>query len=211
MTFLDCVDASWMKVLNPLIPLINEIEFSLGSQEFLPKAEEVFIALRTPIEQVRAVIFGQDPYPTPGNANGLAFSVSPGSNTPASLRNIFIEYQSDLEKNTLPAPDLSTWSQNGVLLLNRVLTVSPNSKKSHAHLGWERVTTRIAQELGTKDIVAILWGNRAQELKKYFRKEWVIESVHPSPLSAYRGFFGSKPFSKTNEILRDHGLPPISW
>jgi uracil-DNA glycosylase len=211
MTFLDCVDASWMKVLTPLIPLINEIELTLESQEFLPKAEEVFIALRTPIEQVRAVIFGQDPYPTPGNANGLAFSVSSGCNTPASLRNIFIEYQSDLEKNTLPALDLSTWSQNGVLLLNRVLTVSPNSKKSHAHLGWERVTTLIAQELGTRDIVAILWGNRAQELKRYFRKEWVIESVHPSPLSAYRGFFGSKPFSKTNEILRDHGLPPIVW
>jgi uracil-DNA glycosylase len=165
--------------------------------------------LTAPLESIRVVIFGQDPYPTPGNATGFAFAVPNESKVPASLRNIFKEFQDDLGLVALPSTDLSQWSNQGVLLLNRALTYSPDGQISLTQ--WAPITNAIAAELGRRDVVAILWGNDARSLKNYFRDDWVIESAHPSPLSAYRGFFGSKPFSRVNRILIQNSLPIIDW
>jgi uracil-DNA glycosylase len=202
-------DQSWVKVLSPFESQLKSIEKSLEGKTTYPSFESAFRALTVPLENVRVVIFGQDPYPTPGNATGFAFAVPTDVKIPASLRNIFKEYQEDLGRNQMPSSDLSQWSNQGVLLLNRALTYSPDGHLSTGD--WFPITNAIAQELGERDVVAILWGNDARNLKHYFRSNWVIESAHPSPLSAYRGFFGSKPFSRTNEILEKNNLPPITW
>ena len=158
------------------------------------------------------MIFGQDPYPTAGHAHGLAFSVDQSvSKLPASLRNIFEELATDLGSAKRTNGDLSDWSDQGVLLLNRILTTEVGSSMAHAHLGWQEITAAVAHELGKRDVVAILWGKPAGELKSFFRSVFVIESAHPSPLAAYRGFFGSKPFSRANLILENHGIAPINW
>ena len=157
------------------------------------------------------MIFGQDPYPTRGHAHGLAFSVDQSVTTlPPSLRNIFTELSSDCGV-TRNSGDLSDWFGQGVLLVNRVLTTHIGVSLAHSDFGWQDVTHAVAQELGKHDVVAILWGKSAGELAHYFRPEWRIESVHPSPLSAYRGFFGSKPFSRCNEILLVNQKTPIRW
>ena len=201
------VDPSWLKYLQPQS---SEILAKLGSEVISPRFEDIFSAFNYPIERYRVVIIGQDPYPTSGLANGLAFSVhSQVEKLPPSLRNIFREYSEDLG---LPLPkngDLSKWSSAGVLLLNRHLTISEGMSASHLDIGWARITESIARELGKRDVVAILWGRHAQELRSHFK--YVIEGVHPSPLSAYRGFFGSKPFSRTNRILLDIDKDPIDW
>jgi len=202
-------DQSWAKVLAPFASELKIIERSLEGKDSYPPFASAFRALTTPLENVRVVIFGQDPYPTPGNATGFAFAVPTDVKIPASLRNIFKEYQEDLGRNQMPSSDLSQWSNQGVLLLNRALTYSPDGQLSSGD--WIPITNAIAQKLGERDVVAILWGNDAKTLKQYFRNDWVIESAHPSPLSAYRGFFGSKPFSRTNEILEKNNLPPITW
>ncbi|CAB4815304.1 unannotated protein [freshwater metagenome] len=202
-------DQSWAKVLAPYESELKSIEKSLEGKITYPSYESAFRALTIPLEKVRVVIFGQDPYPTPGNATGFAFAVPTDVKIPASLRNIFKEYQEDLGRNQMPSSDLSQWSNQGVLLLNRALTYSPDGELSSDD--WIPITNAIAQELGERDVVAILWGNDARNLRHYFRGNWVIESAHPSPLSAYRGFFGSKPFSRTNEILEKNNLPPITW
>ena len=202
-------DQSWAKVLAPYESELKIIEKSLEGKITYPSYESAFRALTIPLENVRVVIFGQDPYPTPGNATGFAFAVPADVKIPASLRNIFKEYQDDLRRIDLPISDLSTWSSQGVLLLNRALTYSPDGQISVDD--WIPITNAIAQELGKRDVVAILWGNAAKTLRHYFRNDWVIESAHPSPLSAYRGFFGSKPFSRANEILERNSLTPISW
>ena len=202
------IHPSWSAVFAPHCDAINQFLDSLHNSVAPPRSE-IFRAFSLPLEQVRAVIVGQDPYPGDGVADGLAFSSRNSSKVPASLRNIFREYSSDLG---LPIPDhcdLSAWHNSGVLLLNRTLTT--NSGESNAHLGlvWSALTADVAKELGSRRVVAVLWGKNAQELGRFF--EDTVESVHPSPLSAHRGFFGSKPFSKVNALLTKRGQKPINW
>ena len=168
-------------------------------------------AFELPLEEVRVLIVGQDPYPTVGHAHGLAFSVdSSVTPLPASLRNIFKELHSDLGIDRSQG-DLSDWSDQGIMLINRILTTDVGQSLAHENIGWQVVTNRVAMTLGQRDVIAVLWGNSAQELRKFFPSENVIASVHPSPLSAYRGFFDSKPFSQVNEKLIAKGYPLISW
>ncbi len=169
-------------------------------------------ALSVSIESISVVIIGQDPYPTPGHAHGLAFSVSSDiTPLPASLRNIFKELESDVGIPVSANGDLSRWVQQGVLLLNRILTTESGYSLKHELLGWQEITNEIARILGQRPVVAILWGKNAQELSHFFDPGLTITSAHPSPLSAYRGFFGSKPFTKCNEILRGYTRPEIQW
>lgn len=158
----------------------------------------------------RVAIFGQDPYPTPGNADGLAFSSS-NQALPVSLRNIFKELQSDIGGRLRDNSDLTDWFDQGVLLINRVMTIKSGSSMSHKSLGWQTISDSVAEVLGSRGVVPILWGKPAQELSRYFEDWTVIASPHPSPLSAYKGFFGSAPFSQCNRILERKGLAPINW
>ena len=171
----------------------------------------IFRALNQPIESTSVVIFGQDPYPTKGHAHGLAFSIDSSiTNLPASLRNIYKELFADLGI-TRTHGDLSDWADQGVMLINRVLSTEIGKSLAHEKLGWQDITERVAQVLGERDVIAVLWGSAALPLKQFFHERSVITSVHPSPLSAYRGFFGSSPFSKVNAMLRSKGLQEINW
>ena len=204
------VHSSWTPVLEPLEGLISEILSRIEGELTAPSHNLIFHAFSIDLESIRCVIIGQDPYPTPGSAMGLAFSVPPNiESIPQSLRNIFTELESDIGITPPSCGDLSPWTKSGVLLLNRVLTTRIGESDAHKSVGWQEVTNHIAAELGRRDVVAILWGRQAQELSHHFR--YSIESVHPSPLSAYRGFFGSKPFSQVNEILTRTGRTPINW
>jgi uracil-DNA glycosylase len=158
---------------------------------------------------VKVLILGQDPYPGEGVADGLAFSAREGNPIPASLRNIFKEYVEDLNLPFPTSPDLSAWSERGVLLLNRTLTTSVGERNVHLSKGWIDFTQNVAEQLASRGVVAILWGNYARSLCSLFSN--VIESPHPSPLSARRGFFGSKPFSRANQLLIQDGKSPINW
>ncbi|MTH55607.1 uracil-DNA glycosylase [Bacillus mangrovi] len=181
-----------------------------------PGPYELFNAMQlTPFSKVRAVILGQDPYHGPGQANGLSFSVKEGVRKPPSLKNIFKELAEDIE---CPEPDhgsLVKWAEEGVLLLNTVLSVRKGEANSHKGLGWERFTDQVIRSLNDKEepVVFILWGKHAQAKKELIDvdKHIIIESPHPSPFSANRGFFGSRPFSKTNQYLREKGLKEIDW
>jgi len=202
----------WQNILADHRQLIGSIETRLLDQNIAPSFENIFRALSQPPSTFRVVIFGQDPYPGVGQANGLAFSVEPTSKRiPGSLRNIFKELVNDMKTSEPENGDLSRWSDQGVLLLNRVLSTDVGSSLTHKDLGWLEITDSVARYLGQHDVVAILWGKNAAELEKYFRPQWRISSAHPSPLSAYRGFFGSKPFSRANSILLKHGLKAINW
>jgi len=207
----DQLHSDWKSVLNSHRELIAEIEYKLKGVALAPKMNLVFRTLSKSIDSSRVVIFGQDPYPTEGHAHGLAFSVDASvSPLPKSLRNIFSELATDIG-TARTSGDLSDWFDQGVLLVNRVLTTRVGASMSHSVLGWQEITDAVAQELGKHDVVAILWGKNAGELSHHFRPEWRIESVHPSPLSAYRGFFGSKPFSRCNEVLVANQQSPIRW
>jgi uracil-DNA glycosylase len=175
-----------------------------GKSNFQPALENVFRAFEISPDQVKVVVVGQDPYPTSGDAIGLAFAVSRDEKLPKSLQNLFKELQSDLGV-IRTSGDLGIWQEQGVLLLNRILTTPTGQPLGHANIGWEEFTEKIIGYLGQTGAVALLMGNKAQEMGKYFDKK--IETAHPSPLSAYRGFFGSKPFSRINQLL-EH---PISW
>ena len=211
MPLFDQLHVDWQIALRQHQPSIDEIDLFIQDKEISPNYEFVFRALSTPLEDTRVVIFGQYPYPTKGHAHGLAFSVdSEVSPLPASLRNIFKELESDL-KITRSTGDLSDWSNQGVMLINRILTTQTGVSLAHENLGWQKITETVAQVLGHRAVVAVLWGGTAQGLKKFFQDENVISSVHPSPLSAYRGFFGSKPFSRVNERLLARGEVPITW
>ena len=211
MPLFDQLHADWQIALRQHEPSIEEIDLFIQDKEISPNYEFVFRALSTPLEGTRVVIFGQDPYPTKGHAHGLAFSVdSEVSPLPASLRNIFKELESDL-KITRSTGDLSDWSHQGVMLINRILTTQTGVSLGHENLGWQKITETVAQVLGQRGVIAVLWGGTAQGLRKFFQDENVISSVHPSPLSAYRGFFGSKPFSRINEKLLAKGEIPITW
>lgn len=181
-----------------------------------PHMNDIFNALhQTAFQDVKVVILGQDPYHGPNQAHGLSFSVQSGVNPPPSLRNIFKELKNDLGYEPPNHGCLIDWTKQGVLLLNTVLTVCRGQAHTHRGIGWENFTDRVIETLNQKDhpIVYILWGGAAQKKISLIdtTKHHVIKSVHPSPLSAYRGFFGSKPFSKTNELLKSDGLTPIDW
>ena len=204
------VHSSWEPIFEPISGLIESLLSKIENEDIAPPMSSIFRAFEMDVASVRCVIVGQDPYPTPGNAMGLAFSVAPAvEKIPPSLKNILKELESD---QGVPLPnngDLSRWVSGGVLLLNRVLTTRLGESDAHKSIGWQAITDHIASELGKRGVVAVLWGKQAQELAQYFSN--TVESVHPSPLSAHRGFFGSKPFSRVNEILNAIEGKPIDW
>lgn len=217
------LDPSWLKVLQPQFeaPYMQELRSFLvkereAGKQIFPRGSEWFHALdATPLDKVRAVILGQDPYHNDGQAHGLCFSVKPGVQTPPSLVNIYKEMQADLG---LPPPrhgHLEHWAQQGVLMLNAVLTVEAHRAASHQGKGWEKFTDEIIRQVNNLDrpVVFILWGSYAQKKASFVdaTRHLVIKSAHPSPLSAHNGFFGSKPFSRANAFLRAQGQPEIDW
>jgi uracil-DNA glycosylase len=217
----DLVDEGWATALQPVEEQVATMGHFLreeiaAGRGYLPAGENVLRAFTFPFDRVRVLIVGQDPYPTPGHAVGLSFSVAPDVRPlPRSLENIFKEYGSDLG---FPAPsngDLTPWAQRGVMMLNRVLTVQPGNSASHRGKGWEAVTECAIRALANRGqpTVAILWGRDAATLKPMLTgKDCVsLESPHPSPLSASRGFFGSRPFSRANDLLVQMGAEPINW
>ena len=202
---------SWMPhIREALEENLPRIEQRIG-RDFLPLAEDVFAALSLPVEEVRVLIVGQDPYPTPGHAMGLSFSTRPGVAAPRSLTNIYTELHDDLGIQGREDGDLRAWFNQGVLLLNRVLTVAPGQAGSHRRIGWEPITEAAIRALAGRDIVAILWGHDAQSCQAFLPGTECITSPHPSPLSARRGFFGSKPFSRANAALEARGVTPVDW
>ena len=215
----ELMDPGWAQVLAPVEPAITAMgtflrEEIAAGRSYLPAGANILRAFTRPFQQVRVLVVGQDPYPTPGHAVGLSFSVAPNVRPlPRSLDNIFREYVDDLG---FPAPtngDLSPWADQGVLLLNRVLTVQPGAPASHRGKGWEPVTEAAIVALVQRGgpLTAVLWGRDAQSLKPMLGQVPVVESVHPSPLSAGKGFFGSRPFSRVNKLLEEQGAPPVSW
>lgn len=207
----DQLHPEWQEELERHKDLIDSIDLFLRKREIAPSHDLVFRALSNPIASTKVVIFGQDPYPTQGHAHGLAFSVEASvSPLPPSLRNIYKELYSDLAiLRTLG--DLGDWQEQGVMLINRILSTEVGQSMAHSKLGWQEVTETVAQALGKRNVIAVLWGNTALELKKYFNPEDVVSSVHPSPLSAHRGFFGSSPFSQVNAKLVAKGFQEIAW
>jgi uracil-DNA glycosylase len=204
------VHSSWKPVLEPFSADIARILGSLQGSSIAPAQDRIFAALEVPLSEVRCVIIGQDPYPTAGHAHGLAFSIPDQvAKIPASLKNIFKELHSDLGLEIPQSGNLEKWRDQGVLLLNRILTTEVGRSNAHSNLGWQVITKSIAEAAGDQNAVSILWGKEAQALAPVFKDS--ITSVHPSPLSAYRGFFGSKPFSKVNEALIRMGREPIDW
>jgi len=206
------IDKSWQPLFAEYNSELAKIQELITSQRIAPAYESVLRVFTYPIDHYRAVIVGQDPYPTPGYATGLAFSVSPQvTKLPASLKNIFTEYVSDTGFSFPANGDLSNWADNGVALMNSSLTLNLADKKEHLKIGWQRITTAALDVLASHGAVAILWGSHAQKMGSEFPDAHKIESVHPSPLSAYRGFFGSKPFTKCNQMLISSGQVPINW
>lgn len=215
----ELISADWAEALTPVEDQIRAIGDFLRSElaagrDYLPKGEHVLRAFTRPLADVRVLIVGQDPYPTPGHPVGLSFSVERDVRPlPKSLINIYKELQSDLDIPPAEHGDLSAWFNQGVLLLNRVLTVQPGRPGSHRNKGWERVTTCAIEALASRGgpLVAILWGRDAQSAAPLLPGVETIMSAHPSPLSARSGFFGSRPFSRANEALIAQGAIPIDW
>ena len=198
----------WHQFVN--LELLKDISRKL-TDDFIPSKENIFKCLELAPDEVKVVILGQDPYPNPTHAMGLAFSVQNSIKTlPASLKNIFKELDADLSIKRIEG-DLSDWASQGVLLLNRSLTVIPKLPDSHADIGWHEFTEEIIRVVASRGAIGVLWGKGAQNLSGLFNQLDLFSSPHPSPLSAYRGFFGSKPFSKVNNRLREKGLTPIKW
>nr|WP_276568737.1 uracil-DNA glycosylase [Aeromicrobium phoceense] len=209
----------WAEAMEPVAPQIAEMgdflraEIAAG-RSYLPEPDAIFRAFRTPLAQVRVLVTGQDPYPTPGHPMGLSFSVRPDVRPlPRSLVNIYRELEADLGIAPAPHGDLSAWADRGVMLLNRCLTVRPGEAASHRGRGWEAVTDRAIAALVERGgpLVAILWGRDAQSLAPRLADVPRIESAHPSPLSASRGFFGSRPFSRADAALVAQGAEPVDW
>jgi uracil-DNA glycosylase len=195
-------------------PLAFAAAESAAGRQVLPAAEHILRAFRQPFDEVRVLIVGQDPYPTPGHPVGLAFSVASDVRpVPRSLANIFTELQDDLGLAAPDNGDLTPWTRHGVLLLNRVLTVRAGEAGSHRRRGWEAVTEQAICALAARDapLVAILWGRDAENLAPLLGDTPRILSAHPSPLSARRGFFGSRPFSRANALLAGQGAAPVDW
>jgi uracil-DNA glycosylase len=215
----EIVEAGWAQALAPAADKIAEMgeflraEIAAG-RRYLPAGENVLRAFQQPFADVRVLVVGQDPYPTPGHAVGLSFSVAPDVRPiPKSLVNIYKEYCEDLGHPPPSTGDLTPWAEHGVLLLNRALTVEPGKPNSHQGKGWEQVTEQAIRALAARGgpLVAILWGRNARNLRPMLEPVPCIESPHPSPLSAHAGFFGSKPFSRANALLVEQGAEPIDW
>ncbi|MFB5759352.1 uracil-DNA glycosylase [Paenibacillus medicaginis] len=212
----------WDEVLKDEVEesYFNDLRYKLAREykqyEVYPPKEDLFSALKlTSYSGTKAVILGQDPYHGPGQAHGLSFSVRPGVRVPPSLQNIYKELHSDLG---VPVPNhgyLVHWAEEGVLMLNNVLTVRRSQPQSHQGIGWEQFTDAVIETLNhrTQPVFFILWGSHAQKKGAFIdkKKHLVIESSHPSPFAAHRGFFGSRPFSRTNAFLTEHGMQPIDW
>lgn len=214
----EIISPDWARALAPVEPIIHEMgtflrEENAAGRGYLPAGKNVLRAFTYPLDAVKVLIVGQDPYPTPGNAVGLSFSVAPNVAPPRSLVNIFRELHDDVGAPLPSSGDLTPWCEQGVMLLNRVLTVTPNNANSHRGRGWEKITDHAIRTLAArgKPLVAILWGRNAQELRPLLGDTPVIASPHPSPLSASRGFFGSKPFSRANALLAEQGASPVDW
>lgn len=215
----ELVEAGWADALRPVAGRITAMgeflraEIAAG-RTYLPSGPNVLRAFQQPLDEVRVLVVGQDPYPTPGMAIGLSFAVAAEvRRLPGSLENIFRELQDDLG---LPRPsngDLTPWTKQGVLLLNRSLTTAPRKPGAHRGKGWEEVTEQAIRALAArgKPMVSVLWGRDARNLKPYLEAFPVIESAHPSPMSADRGFFGSRPFSRVNDLLTRQGAQPVDW
>ena len=222
MGLLEEIPASWRKLLEaessslPWAALEDFLAGERANETVFPPADRIFAALTlTPPESVRVVIVGQDPYHDDGQAHGLAFSVPDKVKIPPSLRNIFKELESDLGIAPPASGDLTAWAEQGVLLLNSVLTVRAHQAASHQKKGWEEITDSLLRSLGKQQepIVFVLWGAWAQSKAKWIdgSRHLILQSVHPSPLSAHRGFFGSKPFSRANAFLVAAGRGTIDW
>ncbi len=219
MSLADVVEDGWAQALAPVSGQISAMGDFLRAEvaagrSYLPAGKNILRAFTQPFADVRVLIVGQDPYPTPGHAVGLSFSVEPDVRpVPRSLQNIYKELNSDLGLPTPSNGDLTPWSQHGVLLLNRCLTVAPRNPGAHRGKGWEAVTDQAIRALVARGtpMVAILWGRDAQSLGALLGGTPRIESAHPSPMSADRGFFGSKPFSRANAALVAQGTEPVDW
>lgn len=213
------VDPEWAEALAPVGPDIASLGERLRAEvaagrHYLPSGDHVLRAFHRPLSAVRVLIVGQDPYPTPGHPIGLSFAVDRHVRPlPRSLSNIYQELEADLGIPRAPHGDLSAWSDQGVMLLNRVLTVAPGQPASHRGWGWERVTDHAIRTLVDRGgpLVAVLWGRDAANLRPLLGDTPVVESAHPSPLSASRGFFGSRPFSRVNDLLAEQGAGPVDW
>lgn len=215
----DVVEAGWSAALAPVADRVAAMgeflraELAAG-RRYLPAGEHILRAFGQPFADVRVLIVGQDPYPTPGHPIGLSFAVERHVRpVPRSLQNIYRELQADLGVAPPAHGDLTAWAKHGVLLLNRCLTVAPGAPASHRGKGWEAVTDQAIRALAARGtpLVAILWGRDAQTLRPLLDGVPVIESAHPSPMSADRGFFGSRPFSRANEALKAQGGDPVDW
>lgn len=219
----EIMSPDWAQALAGVEERIHEMGDFLRAElasgrEYLPSGDSVFRAFAEPLSQVKVLIVGQDPYPTVGHPIGLSFAVDPDVRPlPRSLGNIYKELEADLGIAPAPHGDLRAWSRQGVMLLNRALTVAPGQPASHRGKGWEEITERAIVALTEREqpLVAILWGRDARNLAPLLTSGTaevaIIESPHPSPLSASRGFFGSRPFSRTNDLLAQKGIAPIDW
>lgn len=213
------IDAGWAAALQPVVSDIAALGDRLRTEVaegrgYLPAGDRVLRAFQRPLDDVRVLVVGQDPYPTPGHAIGLSFAVDREVRPlPRSLTNIYTELHTDLDIAPATHGDLSAWADQGVMLLNRVLTVSPGNAGSHRKWGWEKVTELAIRTLvdRSKPLVAILWGKDAENLAPMLGDTPTVISAHPSPLSASRGFFGSRPFSRANELLTQQGADPVDW
>jgi uracil-DNA glycosylase len=215
----EIVEAGWATALEPVAGRIAAMGDFLRAEvaagrRYLPAGPQVLRAFQQPFADVRVLIVGQDPYPTPGHPVGLSFSVAPDVRPlPGSLVNIFREYSEDLGHPLPSTGDLTPWTERGVLLLNRALTVAPRKPASHRGKGWEEITEQAIRALAARGtpLVAILWGRDARNLRPLLQGVPCIESAHPSPMSADRGFFRSRPFSRAGRLLEEQGAPPIDW
>jgi uracil-DNA glycosylase len=213
------VAPDWAAAMAPVDDQIAALGVFLRSEiaagrAYLPQGDRIFRAFQRPLAGVRVLVVGQDPYPTPGHPIGLSFAVAPDVRPlPGSLRNIYTELRSDLGIEPPAHGDLTAWADQGVMLLNRVLTVRPGEAASHRGRGWEQITERAITVLAARGgpCAAILWGRDAQSLKPDLGAIPWVESAHPSPLSAARGFFGSRPFSRVNRLLTEQGGTPVDW
>lgn len=215
----DLMAADWAEALAPVEPRIAAMgrflrEETAAGRGWLPAGDRILRAFQRPLADVKVLVVGQDPYPTPGHPIGLSFAVAPDVRPlPGSLRNIYQELRTDAGVEPPEHGDLTRWSEQGVMLLNRVLTVRPGEPGSHRRQGWEEVTECAITALAARGgpLVAILWGNDARSLRPMLRDVPAVESPHPSPLSASRGFFGSRPFTKANQLLAEQGGDPVDW
>lgn len=219
MNLTELVAPDWAEALEPVADKITAMGVFLRAEiaagrPYLPAGDNILRAFAEPMANVKVLITGQDPYPTPGHPMGLSFSTAPHVRPlPRSLANIYAELRTDLGITPAEGGDLTPWALQGVLLLNRVLTVRPGAPASHRGKGWEAVTEQAIRALVARDrpLVAVLWGRDAQGLKPMLGNTATIESAHPSPLSASRGFFGSRPFSRINALLAAQGADPVDW